>query len=127
MTTARKTQVRDLVKILLTEKEETRDNDMYLATAYWYRQLRAKGIDPNFITGLQMLSHIKNYKEIGLVSFESIRRSRALIQEMHPELRGKEYEKRHAKQKEVIEDIAAFKQESAFESTNVVASQSKLF
>ena len=127
MTTARKTQVRDLVKILLTEKEETRDNDMYLATAYWYRQLKSKGIDPNFITGLQLLSHIKNYKEIGLVSYESIRRSRALIQEMHPELRGKEYEKRHAKQKEVIEDIAAFKQESAFESTNVVASQSKLF
>jgi hypothetical protein len=127
MTTARKNQVRDLVKILLTEKEETRDNDMYLASAYWYRQLRTKGIDANAITGMQMLIYIKNYKNTGLVSFESIRRSRQLIQEMHPELRGKEYEKRHATQEEVKQDLKDYKAESAFDNINVTNTQPKLF
>jgi hypothetical protein len=74
-----------------------------------------------------MLTYIKNYKEFGLVSFESIRRSRALLQEMHPELRGEEYEKRHAKQQEVVEDIITFKQEVVFDSNRPTIDQPKLF
>ncbi len=127
MTTTRKSKVREMVHSLLAEKPETRDNDMYLVTAYWYRQLRAKGVDPSTISGLQMLTYIKNYKDFGLVSFESIRRSRALLQEMHPELRGEEYEKRHAKQQEVVEDIITFKQEVVFDSNRPAPDQPKLF
>lgn len=116
---AKKNEVRDMVHAILKEKTETRDNDMYLASAYWYKQLNRKGIDATKITGLQMLSMLKNYKDNGLVSFETISRQRRLIQETTPELRGEEWEKRHAKQEEVKEDIRDFKMHTALSvSTN---------
>ena len=124
---SKKTEIRDMVHHILTTKPETRDNDMYLVASYWYKQLQAKGQDLKNISALDFLTFIRDYKSRGITSFESISRQRRLLQEMHPELRGKEYEKRHATQKEVIEDIVTFKQESAFESTNVVVTQPKLF
>lgn len=110
----KKQEVRDLIHHLLTEKPECRDNDMYLVTAIWFRQLKEKGYDPKTMSGLELLTMIKNYKQNGLIIFETIRRQRCLLQEIHPELRGELYEKRHAKQEEVKQDIREFKQESVF-------------
>lgn len=111
---AKKNEVRDMVYTILTQKPETRDNDMYLASAYWYKQLNQRGIDAHKLTGLQMLTMLKHYKDNGLISFETISRQRRLIQETTPELRGEEWEKRHAKQEEVKEEIREFKQDLIF-------------
>lgn len=111
---AKKNEVRDMVYTILTQKPETRDNDMYLASAYWYKQLNQRGIDAHKLTGLQMLTMLKHYKDNGLISFETISRQRRLIQETTPELRGEEWEKRHAKQEEVKEEIREFKQNLIF-------------
>jgi len=121
---SKKNEVRTIIHELLLEKPETRDNDMYLVTAIWFRQLKAKGYDPKTMSGLELLTMIKNYKQNGLILFETIRRQRCLLQEMHPELRGELYEKRHATQEEVKQDIRDFKQESVFGSLN---DQPKLF
>ena len=121
---SKKNEVRTIIHELLLEKPETRDNDMYLVTAIWFRQLKAKGYDPKTMSGLELLTMIKNYKQNGLILFETIRRQRCLLQEMHPELRGELYEKRHATQEEVKQDIRDFKQESIFGSLN---NQPKLF
>lgn len=115
---AKKNEVRDMVYAILTQKPETRDNDMYLASAYWYKQLHQRGIEAHNLTGLQMLTMLKHYKNNGLVSFETISRQRRLIQETTPELRGEEWEKRHAKQEEVKEEIREFKQDLIFTSSN---------
>lgn len=121
---SKKNEVRTIIHELLLEKPETRDNDMYLVTAIWFRQLKAKGYDPKTMSGLELLTMIKNYKQNGLILFETIRRQRCLLQELHPELRGELYEKRHATQEEVKQDIRDFKQESIFGSLN---NQPKLF
>jgi hypothetical protein len=121
---SKKNEVRTIIHELLLEKPETRDNDMYLVTAIWFRQLKAKGYDPKTMSGLELLTMIKNYKQNGLILFETIRRQRCLLQEMHPELRGELYEKRHATQEEVKQDIRDFKQESVFGS---FSDQPKLF
>jgi len=115
---AKKNEVRDMVYAILTQKPETRDNDMYLASAYWYKQLNQRGIDAHKLTGLQMLTMLKHYKDNGLISFETISRQRRLIQETTPELRGEEWEKRHAKQEEVKEDIRGFKQDLIFDDSD---------
>lgn len=125
---SKKNEVRTIIHELLLSKPETRDNDMYLVTAIWFRQLKAKGFHPNSISGLELLTMLKNYKENGLILFETIRRQRCLLQELHPELRGELYEKRHATQEEVKQDIRDFKQESVFATFNPTGdTQPKLF
>jgi hypothetical protein len=124
---SKKTEIRDMVHHILTTKPETRDNDMYLVASYWYKQLQAKGQDLKNISALDFLTFIRDYKSRGITSFESISRQRRLLQEMHPELRGKEYEKRHATQDNVKQDIKDYKAESTFITPPVFEQQPKLF
>jgi|APGre2960657404_1045060.scaffolds.fasta_scaffold01673_13 hypothetical protein len=123
----KKNDIRSKVKELLIERPETRDNDMHLFAAVWYRQLSAKGVDLKNVSALFLLGVMKSYKEHKLFHFESIRRQRALLQEMHPELRGEMYEKRHARQEEIVQDIREYKVESTFAPVTTTEQQPKLF
>lgn len=116
-----KQKVFDLVKQVLTEKPETRDNDMYLTAVIWYRDLRQR---PN-VGDLSLIGffHImRDYKTWGLWSYETISRARRLVQETCTDLRGEEYEKRHRKQQEVKDDIKAIKAEALFGQTPAAVS-----
>jgi hypothetical protein len=117
-----KQKVFDTVKQVLTEKPETRDNDMYLTAVIWYRDLRQR---PN-VGDLSLVGffHImRDYKTWGLWSYETIARARRLVQETCVELRGEEYEKRHRKQQEVKDDIKATKAEALFGPTTTYTPQ----
>lgn len=103
----------DTVKEILEQKPETRDNDMYLVAVFWYRDLSSRyNVIQASVTDFFHL--MRNYKKYGLIHFETIRRQRCLIQELHAELRGKEYEKRHRKQAEVKADIKEIKADVVF-------------
>lgn len=111
-----KQKVFDTVKQILTEKPETRDNDMYLTATIWYRDLKNR---PNVgdINLIGFFHIMRDYKTWGLWSYETIARARRLVQETCIDLRGEEYEKRHRKQQEVKDDIKAVKAEALFGRT----------
>ena len=99
-----KQKVFDMVKAILTDKPEARDNDMYLTAIVWFRDLQRRQ-NIHAISLVDFFHIMRNYKTYGLLSFETISRGRRLVQEAHVELRGEQYNRRHAKQAEVIEDI----------------------
>ena len=117
-----KQKVFDMVKQVLTEKPETRDNDMYLTAVIWYRDLKSS---PNVgdLTLIGFFHIMRDYKKWGLMSYETIARARRLVQETCVELRGEHYEKRHRKQQEVKDDIKATKAEAIFGFTTTFTPQ----
>ena len=88
--------INDIVTSVLTCHEETRDSDFKLIC--WVCSVT----NPDVMS--QPFSKVLwNYQTYNLPSFETIRRTRQKLQHDHPELRGKLYEKRMAKQEEYIE------------------------
>ena len=108
-----KQKVFDMVKAILTDKPEARDNDMYLTAIVWFRDLQRRQ-NINAISLVDFFHIMRNYKTYGLLSFETISRGRRLVQEAHMELRGENYDKRHKKQDEVKQDLRAIKTEALF-------------
>jgi hypothetical protein len=104
--TTKKEKVYSFVQEILESKPETRDNDMYLAAIVWYRQCGNR-YDRNDVSFTDFLHILRNYKKEGILTFETISRVRRKIQEKFVHLRGEEYDKRHAKQQEVKEDLRA--------------------
>ena len=81
-------KTKETIKKILFEKPHLRDNDNKLIAAYWFRELRSKGIEADSITALDFLH---KYADSKLTNAETIRRMRAKIQEQYPHLRGKAY------------------------------------
>ena len=81
--------IKNLVKEILENYSETRDNDNWLLVKIWNKKL------PNikFVTTLEM-ALIQGV----LPHFESIRRTRQKLQQEYPHLRGKRYNIRHTKE-----------------------------
>lgn len=75
----------DRVKRLLLEKESRRNSDRILIAAVWYQEIKGEGLDPNTITGTELL---RLFTEGKLSHTESIRRTRAKLQEEDPETYG---------------------------------------
>lgn len=94
--------VRDKVRRILCGYPEARDNDNYLIGVFWYREMLKKSIDPQNISGVELLAVLKKG---GLTSPESIRRSRQWLNEHEPETRGKSYKARHQKVSQVVREI----------------------
>ena len=88
----------DKVINLLTKHPSLRDSDERLAANIWYNNIK----NVNEIDAITLLSRFAEGK---LPSYESISRCRRKIQEEKPELRGKKWAKRHAKQKVIKEQI----------------------
>ena len=89
-----KMKTKETIKKILLQKPHLRDNDNKLIAAYWFRELRNKGIESETITALDFLH---KYADNELTNAESIRRMRAKLQEENPNLRGRAYAIRKGK------------------------------
>lgn len=93
------TDLSNTVEKVLKEHEDARDSDF--RTIGWVIKL----IKPE-VMSMTFSQVLWNHKELGLPSFETIRRTRQKLQHDKPWLRGKNYEKRMEKQSEYIEKFA---------------------
>lgn len=99
-------QATEIVKNYLEENPHLRDDDLKLyANIIWFRftsQMKHK-LTEDELKGARKL--LKCISQGDLPHFESIRRSRAQIQKLHPSLRGDAWYKRHKQSKQVKQDI----------------------
>lgn len=86
------------VEQVLREHEDSRDSDFRVIG--WV----IKMTNPKLLN-MSLGSVLWNYKQLGLPSFETIRRTRQKLQHDKPELRGKVYEKKMEKQTEYIDEF----------------------
>lgn len=82
----------ELVRQLLISNPTNRDCDKKLMANVLFIQAKAKGLDPRKIT---MMDFLDEYvKGSTFANFETVRRARARIQELHQGLRGETYNDR---------------------------------
>ena len=92
---------KDIVYSLLENNPSLRDCDVKLMCAVWKKQ---SGLGYYFSEKpISFLFDLMLEKKLS--SAESIRRSRAKLQELHKNLRGDIYEKRHKLQKDTLNDL----------------------
>ncbi len=99
------TKVKDRIAMLLKEHSHLRDSDSQLRANLWYQEIRK--IEPfnepeNDLLVLKICGLIAEDK---LTDPESIRRSRAKLQEKYPELRGDKYNERHKNEEKIIQEL----------------------
>ena len=92
-----------MVKVFLTSLPHLRDDDMKLLASVWWQEIRNKGLDMHSYSAHDTLKLLADGK---LSNPSSIRRCRAKLQELHPELRGQRYKDRKNNQtNEVAREI----------------------
>ena len=94
---------RDRVKKYLIDYPEIRDDYQRLLANIWYHDLQDAGYHPDMVNGKTVLNIIAKGKI--LTNPESVRRNWQKLQQDHPELRGKTWEKRQGKQSEIKSDL----------------------
>ena len=92
-----KTLLHDEVKILLENNTYLRDCDRKLSVVIWRKQLKDLNVSDN--------NFFDFYINKSLYSQESIGRARRKLQELYPNLRGKNYKNKQEEQIEVIKQI----------------------
>lgn len=88
---------------LLISNPKARDNDMLLVAWFWKQELGCEKVEE-----LENISSRTLFRKMVLgevTHFETIRRTRAKLQEKFPETRGEKYLKRLQRQSEVQEDL----------------------
>ena len=90
------TDLTSTVEKVLREHKDARDTDF--RTIGWVIKLTRPEV-----MSMSFSAVLWNHKELGLPSFETIRRTRQKIQHDNPELRGEMYLKRMEKQTEYID------------------------
>jgi len=99
--------VKKVVEELLEKYSSLRDSDRKLVVNVWGNELLQVGIDPDKITGRQLLTIIGGGR---LSSSESITRARRKAEEDRPELRGKTWARRQGiEQDEVKQDLKFYR------------------
>lgn len=94
-------KVEELVKMVLTEHPDTRDDNFTLVYRV-YKEINEEVVLRNLFFDVML-----NYKEYGLVSFEGITRARRKIMQKHPELKPvKVIQKARKKQEAIYKDYA---------------------
>jgi len=83
--------IKEVVKNLLTNKPHLKEDDRKLIATIWYKELQSCGLDPYKCSAINFLDLFVAKK---ITHPESIRRCRAKLQELYPELRGVNYHKR---------------------------------
>jgi hypothetical protein len=96
---------RSIVLYFLESYDRLRDSDEKLIATIWKLELVKNKIDPKKITAFNFLQLFADGK---LTNPESIRRSRAKIQENIPELRGVNYKDRQGKSYDVQDELRNF-------------------
>lgn len=92
--------IKEVVSKVLTNHPESRDNDRLLILKVWAEEmpeLRSKNM--TFIS----FSHA--FIQGKLPDTESVRRCRQKLQELHPELRGKNYKGKQMHQEDVKQEL----------------------
>ncbi len=93
-------QAQEIVERVLTSYPQTRDNDQMLILKVWAVQNPAlRGKEFSFI------DFSRGFLDGDYHKTESITRARRKAQEENPELRGKNYIKRHEHQKDVKKEL----------------------
>jgi predicted nucleotide-binding protein (sugar kinase/HSP70/actin superfamily) len=90
------------VEYILNKWNATKDNDMLLVAQFW-------ALESKFSEQHSAYDVFEAMSKGALSSYESITRARRKLQEIKPELRGSTWEKRHNKEKQVIEDVRNIK------------------
>lgn len=82
---------KEIVRKILIKFPKTRDCDKKLIARFWSWEKRKKNITGDFL---------EEFYKGKFANPETIRRTRAKLQENHPELRGKNYKIRQGKEQE---------------------------
>jgi len=80
-----------IITKLLMDNPSNRDSDNKLIANFWWKELYNNKININDLSAFDFLHMLSENK---FTSSETIRRTRAKVQEEHKELRGKLYNKR---------------------------------
>ena len=97
-----KMDIKQTVVDLLKQYSDFKDNDNQLVAWYWNLEMEAMGYP---VTNTPAKNFLKLMAMGRLTSSDTITRVRRLVQEETPELRGKKYEERQAKQSIVKKDL----------------------
>ncbi len=97
-----KMDIKKTVIELLTQYSDFKDNDQQLVAWFWKLEMEAHGY-PASSTQTQTFFKLMAFGK--LTSSDTITRVRRLVQEETPELRGKKYNERQAKQSVVKKDL----------------------
>lgn len=94
--------MKQIVKNLLKQRGELRDDDRRLVMWVWWYQIPA--IRQNNMSAKEMMMHIvENPKKVD--SWDNITRMRRKLQEEDPSLRGNKYEHRHSKAERIRTEV----------------------
>lgn len=94
----------DMVKYVLEQNYEARDDDVLLQKVIHYNEYKRKGMEYN-LKQRSWLEHLDDITQGTISRPETIRRARRKCQELHSTTRGNKYESRKAKQSEVREGL----------------------
>ena len=117
-------KVEDVVTSILKDEPKSRDNDDILCVCVWYHQVGHQ------IEWLSAKDFLKKMASGNLYKAESIMRCRRKLQELHSNLRGKEYEKRRKNSKKVINELQTMSAEAtgpSYSSGKITDEQDELF
>ena len=94
----------EMVKYVLENNHEARDNDVLLQKVIHYNEYKRKGMEYN-LKQRSWLEHLDDITEGTISRPETIRRARRKCQELHPTTRGRRYGSRKAKQSEIRDSL----------------------
>jgi len=94
------TNAKDMITSWLIQYPELRDNDAKLIANIW-----AKTIGKERFENMSARELLQMYVDGDLPQVETIRRTRAKVQEHNPFLRGKSYKARHEQGSEITKGI----------------------
>jgi hypothetical protein len=92
----------EVVKDILEEKSQYRDDDNTLVCKVWYNLLKSNGFDIKTKSAYDLM---KLYASKELPKASDIERARRKVQEKYPHLRGVNWEKRHDESDNVRQNI----------------------
>ena len=98
-----KTPVTEKIEFFLIKHPHLRDDDNKLIATVWRWQLFE--VYNKKVEDMSAMELLKYYASRQLASAESIRRSRAKLQEIKPTLRGDKYEERHKEAEKVKDEL----------------------
>ncbi len=98
-------KIKPTVNELLEKNTNLRDDDYQLLARVWEEYLTSMGFNTATMTAKQLIAQISSGN---LPNSESVRRSRAKLQEVNPELRGSKYYDRHNHAEDVKKQLKEF-------------------
>ena len=110
------TNMIEMVKYVLEQNHEARDNDILLQKVIHWNEYKKKGMEYN-LKQRTWLEHLDDISEKLISKPETIRRARRKCQELHPSTRGNKYESRKAKQSEIRDGLKQAEERKAQEET----------